>query len=36
MSAFELHPTLASDSVVLGELPLSLVLLARDSRNNFV
>lgn len=28
---FELHPTLAADSVVLGELPLCLVLLARDS-----
>ncbi len=27
---FELHPTLAADSVILGELPLSLVLLARD------
>ncbi|WP_375056229.1 HIT domain-containing protein [Zobellella sp. DQSA1] len=32
MSAFRLHPQLAADCQVLGELPLSLVLLANDGR----
>ncbi|GGB41207.1 histidine triad (HIT) protein [Oceanisphaera marina] len=32
MSKFQLHPQLASDTVLLGELPLSLVLLAKDSQ----
>lgn len=32
MSEFQLHPQLASDTVLLGELPLSLVLLAKDSQ----
>ncbi len=31
MSDFRLHPQLAADTVILGDLPLSLVLLARDS-----
>lgn len=29
---FELHPQLAKDCLVLGDLPLSQVLLSRDSR----
>lgn len=32
MSAFELHPRLAADTIILGDLPLSRVLLAKDSR----
>lgn len=32
MSDFRLHPQLAADCVVLGELPLCLVLLAKDGR----
>ncbi|WP_417617328.1 HIT domain-containing protein [Oceanisphaera sp.] len=32
MSEFQLHPQLATDTVLLGELPLSLVLLAKDSQ----
>ncbi|MGL4205557.1 MAG: HIT domain-containing protein [Aeromonadaceae bacterium] len=31
-AAFSLHPTLAADTVWLGDLPLSRVLLARESR----
>ncbi len=31
-AAFELHPTLAADTVWLGDLPLCRVLLARESR----
>ena len=30
--AFELHPRLAADCIVLGELPLSRLLLTNDSR----
>ncbi|WMC10213.1 HIT domain-containing protein [Oceanimonas pelagia] len=32
MSVFTLHPRLTADCVVLGELPLSRVLLAKDGR----
>lgn len=32
MSKFQLHPQLACDTFLLGELPLSLVLLAKDSQ----
>ena len=28
---FELHPTLESDTVKIGELPLSLLLLSKDA-----
>ena len=31
-SNFQLHPTLAADTVCLGDLPLCRVLLARESR----
>ncbi|WP_298720805.1 HIT domain-containing protein [uncultured Oceanisphaera sp.] len=32
MSEFELHPRLAADTIILGDLPLCRVLLAKDSR----
>lgn len=32
MSTFELHPRLAADTIILGDLPLSRVLLAKDSQ----
>ncbi len=32
MSRFQMNPRLAADTIMLGELPLSLVLLARDNQ----